>query len=661
MNEELTSRKIYPRNLTALADKWQKGNPVTARPESGVDNSFPGLEFDQRNLDKRFFPGLEFEYHFGTPPILRRVEPEKASKPINLTTADVGDALILYKLFGTFGSADLGIITREISLENSTQLSAWRIIHDLEPGHIGILLAPFSPNGPPELGIAEQDEADAAMRGNNDFIRRNASGNLRFAVITGDRVDYLNDEGVINPSHYEPGDLTRSLCAPWQYDFADCGCFYWASNKPDMVAGEPDGDQFYNFQRRRDPATEPPTGGPGSTPQERAQFQTIQGWNQNTLGHREMIEEWEGLPIVLEATETTTFDPTEHVVLPPNQVLSRDEVIRRLKYVATVEHGLMVEYLYAYYSIDAPTDRPTVNGTEARKYDVANTVLSIAIDEMRHFRWVNEILRELNESTVIDRVGAFEDLDQDNRFFDHDFSLEALTRDRLSWFIDVERPSKAVDPSLAGDTIDGLYTRILLSIRQNADFSVDEKARLLHLIKLIIDEGFDHFTRFQNIQSVLSGLSSNDYLRLDSQPVRLASGHPAKVAELTTDKAYSVVLATLMLVFSQSNVNTGDLLQAARFAMYALDDAAKEVIRLGGAPLFTLPSFVSGTSATDLATAAVAAIGQPQKVEDYIQDQLLTDIQPLLDGLRGSGSAETADTMAERYKGLKDALMDLLK
>ena len=42
MNEELTSRKIYPRNLTALADKWQKGNPVTARPESGVDNRVVG-------------------------------------------------------------------------------------------------------------------------------------------------------------------------------------------------------------------------------------------------------------------------------------------------------------------------------------------------------------------------------------------------------------------------------------------------------------------------------------------------------------------------------------------------------------------------------------------------------------------------------------------
>lgn len=661
MSKELTSRKIYPRNLTALADNWQKGNPVTARPESGVDNSFPGLEFDQRNLDKRFFPGLEFEYHFGTPPILRRVEPEKASKPIDLTDVDVGGALILYKLFGTFGSADTGSIIREISLEDSTQLSAWRIIHDLEPGHVGILLAPFSPAGAPELDIVEQDEADAALRGNVDLISRDNFGKLRFAVITGNRVDYLSEDGVINPSYYEPGDLTRSLCAPWQYDFADCGCFYWASNKPDMVAGEPDGDQFYNFQRRRDPATEPPKGGPGSTPEEKSKFQTIGGWDEDTLRHREMIEKWEGLPIVLEVTEATTFNPIEHTELPLDQVLSRNEVITRLKYLATVEHALMVEYLYAYYSINAPRNRPTVDGVEARHYDAANTVLSIAIDEMRHFRWVNEILRELNEGTIIDRADAFEDVDQDNRHLEHNFSLQALTEDRLSWFIDVEKPSKEVDPSLAGDTVDGLYTRLLLSIRQSADFTDDEKARLLHLIKLIIDEGFDHYNRFQNVQGVLAGLSPDDYLRLDGEPERLNAGHPGKVAELTADKAYSVVLSTLMLVFSQSNVNTGDLLQAARFAMYALDDAIRELIQLGGAPLFTLPTFVSGADAANLATEAVGTIGQPAKVEAYIQDQLLKDIEPLLDGLRASGSVETAETMAKRYGGLKDALIDLLK
>ena len=54
--------KIFPRNLTARAAAQVAGNPVTTRLESGVGNCFPGLEFDHRNLDRRFFPGLIFEF-----------------------------------------------------------------------------------------------------------------------------------------------------------------------------------------------------------------------------------------------------------------------------------------------------------------------------------------------------------------------------------------------------------------------------------------------------------------------------------------------------------------------------------------------------------------------------------------------------------------------
>src|SRR5215470_4767557 len=54
--------KIFPRNLTAQADYLVPGNPVISRPEDAVANCFPGLELDVRNLDRRFFPGLVFEF-----------------------------------------------------------------------------------------------------------------------------------------------------------------------------------------------------------------------------------------------------------------------------------------------------------------------------------------------------------------------------------------------------------------------------------------------------------------------------------------------------------------------------------------------------------------------------------------------------------------------
>src|SRR5713101_4246864 len=54
--------KIFPLNLTSRAATMVTGNPVTTRLEGGVGNCYPGLEFDHRNLDRRFFPGLVFEF-----------------------------------------------------------------------------------------------------------------------------------------------------------------------------------------------------------------------------------------------------------------------------------------------------------------------------------------------------------------------------------------------------------------------------------------------------------------------------------------------------------------------------------------------------------------------------------------------------------------------
>ena len=47
-----------PRNRSARAAAL--GNPATSRLESAVGNCFPGLEWDVRALDGRFFPGLLF-------------------------------------------------------------------------------------------------------------------------------------------------------------------------------------------------------------------------------------------------------------------------------------------------------------------------------------------------------------------------------------------------------------------------------------------------------------------------------------------------------------------------------------------------------------------------------------------------------------------------
>ncbi len=36
-----------------------------------------------------------------------------------------------------------------------------------------------------------------------------------------------------------PGELTQGLCSPWQNDYRECSCYYWASARPDFVNVEP--------------------------------------------------------------------------------------------------------------------------------------------------------------------------------------------------------------------------------------------------------------------------------------------------------------------------------------------------------------------------------------------------------------------------------------
>src|SRR5258708_33189077 len=58
----------------AKADAIVNGTPVTPGLEGGVGNCFHGLEFDHRNGDRRFFPGLVFEFGDSTGAPLVRVD-----------------------------------------------------------------------------------------------------------------------------------------------------------------------------------------------------------------------------------------------------------------------------------------------------------------------------------------------------------------------------------------------------------------------------------------------------------------------------------------------------------------------------------------------------------------------------------------------------------
>ena len=46
---------------------------------------------------------------------------------------------------------------------------------------------------------------------------------------------FEGNTAVISKALAEAGELTQGLCSPWQNDYRECSCYYWASARPDFV------------------------------------------------------------------------------------------------------------------------------------------------------------------------------------------------------------------------------------------------------------------------------------------------------------------------------------------------------------------------------------------------------------------------------------------
>ncbi|MGW6979081.1 ferritin-like domain-containing protein [Streptomyces sp. NPDC054932] len=564
--------KIFPRNLTARAAHAVAGNPSGSRPESGVDNCFPGLEFDQRNLDKAFFRGLVFDFHHDTGSRLLAVKGGIAEEH-GISDADLGDSTgddeQRVHLWAVCGRTTVDQEENEAPVFHASDRDGpemWRHVHDLLPGPISIVIGRGSGIRSPGAFWVPGGLNKWRTQGRS-AVERDDAGVLEVAILTAERADYLDEDGVIEPEVYQPGELTRSLCAPWQYDFRECGCYYWAASKPDISATSGGEYRNLNFQRR-DRTTVPPA--PDLT--------TIVDRGPLELDHPELIMNWNVLPVVLNGREDDALGVPAPLHLDK---MCRQDVLDEITRLATVEHALCLEYLYAHYSLNAPMTLPegTPEDVPARRvFAAAQEIFAVAEDEMRHLRWVNEILGVLGLPLQLDRP-ADDFIIQ--RQTGTRFKLERLTPRQLKWFIAVEKPSAQIDP----DGIDGMYVRLHHTIVNHPD-EFPQAERLAHLIKLIIDEGDDHYHRFTAIQGHLAGLAPDSYLRRLDPPNDPLDLELLRLADLN----YAMVLGALRTTL-QAGDSAGGLLRAqAVRSMQNLHELNHRLAARGVAPRFGAPS-----------------------------------------------------------------------
>lgn len=237
------SAKVTPKNLTAQLFYTAAGNPVSSRPETSVGNCCPGLEFDFRAVWRRIFEGITLreydslvvahdnEDHQLKHRWLMAIEmPDAASsggvQPLRLidrpnvirttnfilgpAASDPAGAIVLTTSDNPYGVAPL-----EWSNALSRLLANWQ----------GKTVTCY---------FSEEQDAEASPNPEDDakWIARDV------------KVRNFFEEGtaVISEALADAGELTQGLCSPWQNDYRECSCYYWASARPDYVNVEPGPD-----------------------------------------------------------------------------------------------------------------------------------------------------------------------------------------------------------------------------------------------------------------------------------------------------------------------------------------------------------------------------------------------------------------------------------
>src|SRR4051794_12465305 len=183
-SDDLVPNKIFPRNLTARAEHQVRGNPASSRPESGVDNCYPGLEFDQRNLDKHFFPGLTVEFHRSEGADVSAVAATGLPADQGLTGADV--PLAVWAVCGRTRAEQSEADAPTFSCTGLGGLEVWRRVHDLLPGRIAVLVGPGPGVSSPGSGPVRGSLNGFRLQ-DRSVVQRGADGQVEVAVLVTDR------------------------------------------------------------------------------------------------------------------------------------------------------------------------------------------------------------------------------------------------------------------------------------------------------------------------------------------------------------------------------------------------------------------------------------------------------------------------------------------
>lgn len=540
--------KLIPRNVAAFRRGRPPrkagdvavvaGNPMSTRLESGVGNCFPGLECDLRNLERRFFPFLEVDIQ---------------DRAIAVIKVDVAGARAAAK-DGAISTADARQYARlgaDVDADRPWQVRTLTGMF----GPLGRLTLNIRSLRPPSFGDGRRPpDAWAAVRLLTEGTEvtldlsgpRNASMQLK-----GNRVRYIDDNGAL-ADIFLPGELTQSLCSPWTHDFRDCGCYYWASNHPDIAQpplptpapSDPAWQNAVPWERKDRTIDRLPHPATARAPTELDYYEINRAWQSLNfvVGRREVIESF--------AARQLDSHP-----------LPAADLEHHLRYAAGVELAVAHEYLAAAYSLKLPDGLAATLADDIRAAHAE--IMRVAIGEMRHLRAVNDVLRGLAApGTFKPALQVASGVPAKDPGKTRPVLIRPANRQAIKDFIEIEAPSISVD---------GVYSRILATLVRDGPHALEQS------IRTIMAEGEDHYQTFLSIQEWLNRHPESDYLRSTKGPPPSNDADHRKLQTL-----YAKLLDELHRGYSVGGTAGTRDINAARADMLGPIDAAAQAIAQRG-------------------------------------------------------------------------------
>jgi hypothetical protein len=308
-------------------------------------------------------------------------------------------------------------------------------------------------------------------------------------------------------------------------------------------------------------------------PARTAAAEDTEGQNREAeMDHYEINQRWQDLSIVLAGHEVSRIfnareaDSSKTFETP-------DLLAAELVNLAELEHAVALEYLYAMFSVKNPANVRDASLRDALTF-VRHEILMIAVSEMRHLRWANQLIWELEHANLTTKkwgpsLGIAQTIPAEGK--PRQRALNPLDSETLQSFIDIEQPS---------GTLDGQYVRVVATLRQPKYSSLS----LEQLAARILADGMQHYSKFREIQVILT-----PYLKT-TPPPHLRKITTAPINNPDAKKAitlYRTIVGDLKEAYGLGDMEDAHHIADARTKMFELNKIAEDLANKGlGVPYF---------------------------------------------------------------------------